>query len=412
MSESEGKQLHLGLEYSFVKNPKHLKKGIAAKFEVVSHRVSESINHDKLEDFHEFLRAYTDIFTKHIYATKDFTYKNLKNIIKDENVAILSGDKDSSIVIMQKDDYNHKLQQMIDEGIKNGIYTPTEDNTLNDLRKFQVFLRRNFKEKFARYEDMRPVSNQPGSIYAGAKTHKFNSSDEINIDNLKFRPIISEIGTYTYNAAKVIAEYLKPLCSNQYKISDTQEFASLIKDQPPLNDEEEYVSYAVDSLFTNIPVAETIEYIIHQIYTEKKIPPICSKLIFKRLLLKLTTECSFQFNHQLLKQVEGCTMGGPLSVTLAEIHMIRMENDVVIPLKPIFYKRFVDDIINLRKKNVRDELFFRLNNYHQSIKLTFEISPVKFLETQFVNLDGKIETKVSRKLNKLPVPWSSNIPKP
>ena len=61
------------------------------------------------------------------------------------------------------------------------------------------------------------------------------------------------------------------------------------------------VSYDIDSLFTNIPVAESIEYIIHQIYTEKKIPPICSKLIFKRLLLKLTTESSFQFNYQLLK---------------------------------------------------------------------------------------------------------------
>ena len=76
---------------------------------------------------------------------------------------------------MQKDDYNHKLQQMIDERIKNGIYTPTEDNTLNDLGMFQDFLRRNFKDKFARYEDMRPVSNQPGRIYATAKTRKFNS---------------------------------------------------------------------------------------------------------------------------------------------------------------------------------------------------------------------------------------------
>ena len=134
---------------------------------------------------------------------------------------------------------------MIDEGIKNGYYTPVEDNTLNNLRKFQDLLRRNFKYKFARYEDMGPVANQPGRIYATAKTHKFNSLDEINVDNLKFRPIISQIGTYTYNAAKVIAEYLKPLCSNQYKISDTQEFASLIKDQPPLNDDEEYVSYDV-----------------------------------------------------------------------------------------------------------------------------------------------------------------------
>ena len=106
-------------------------------------------------------------------------------------------------------------------------------------------------------------NNQPGRIYATAKTHEFNSLDDINVHNLKFRPIISQIGTCTCNATKVIAEYLKPLCSNQYKISDTQEFASLIKDQPPLNDDDEFVSYDVDSLFTNIPVAETIEYIIH-----------------------------------------------------------------------------------------------------------------------------------------------------
>ena len=308
---------------------------------------------------------------------------------------------------MQKDDYNQKLQQMIDEEIRNGIYTPAEDNTLYHLRKFQEFLRRNN----ARYEDMRPVSNQPGRIYATAKTRKFNSLDDLNVNNLKFRPIISQIGTYTYNTAKVIAEYLKPLCSNQYKISDTQEFASPIKDQPPLNDDEQYVSYDVDSLLTNIPVAETIKYIIHQIYTEKKIPPICSKLIFKRLLLKLTTECSFQFNHQLLKQVEGCTMGGPLSVAFTEIHMVRMENDIVIPLKPIFYRRFVDDIINRRKKNVPDELFSKLNNYHRNIKLTIEISPTKFFDTQLLNLNGKIETKVYRKPTKSPVPWSSNIPK-
>ena len=100
---------------------------------------------------------------------------------------------------------------MIDEGIKNDIYTPTEDHTLNYLRTFQDFLQRNFKDKFERYEDMRHVSNQLERIYTTAETHNFNSLDDMNVDNLKFRPIISQIGTSTYNSAKVIAEYLKPL---------------------------------------------------------------------------------------------------------------------------------------------------------------------------------------------------------
>ena len=91
--------------------------------------------------------------------------------------------------------------------------------------------------------------------------------------------------------------------------------------------------------------------------------------------------------------------------------MINMDNDVFIPQKPIFYRWFVDNIINRRKKNITDELFFKLNRYHQNIKLTTEISPTNFLDTQLVNLNGKIETKVYRKPNKLPVPLSPSIPK-
>ena len=105
-----------------------------------------------------------------------------------------------------------------------------------------------------------------------------------------------------------------------------------------LTDEyEEYVSCDVDSSFTNIPVQETIDYSIHEIYTEKKLPQICSKTIFSRLLLKVTTDCLSQLNQKLYKQTEGFSMGGPLSVTLADIHMIRTENDVVKPLKSLFY---------------------------------------------------------------------------
>ena len=185
----------------------------------------------------------------------------------------------------------------------------------------------------------------------------------------------------------------------------------MIKNQAPLSSDEKYVSYDVDSLFTNIPIEETIEYIIHQIYNEKKVPQICSKTIFRRLMYKLTTECAFQFNQNLFKQTEGCSMGGPLSVTLADIHMIRTEKDIVTPLKPVFYRRCVDEIYTRRKKGIQDKLYERLNNYHPNIKLTIEINPNKFLDTEIIENEGAIETRVYRKTTKLPVPWVSNIPK-
>ena len=61
---------------------------------------------------------------------------------------------------------------------------------------------------------MLPTSNQPGKLYGSAKTDKFNNTANITVDNIKFRPIIAQSGTYTYNAAQENANYLKPLCSN------------------------------------------------------------------------------------------------------------------------------------------------------------------------------------------------------
>ena len=104
LSVKERKQLEMGLEFSFVDKNKHLEKQLAANFKTLSHRASDCVHHQNLEDFHECLRAYTDIFTKNVYATNDFTYRNLKDIIKNHKLVVYSGHKDSSVVIMQQED--------------------------------------------------------------------------------------------------------------------------------------------------------------------------------------------------------------------------------------------------------------------------------------------------------------------
>ena len=49
-------------------------------------------------------------------------------------------------------------------------------------------------------------------------------------------------------------------------------------------------------------------------------------------------------------------MGGPVSVVFSDISMYKMKEDVVVPAKPIFYKRYVDDTYKRRKKKFNDEL--------------------------------------------------------
>ena len=61
--------------------------------------------------------------------------------------------------------------------------------------------------------------------------------------------------------------------------------------------------------------------------------PFCSKLIPKRLLLKLATEAIFTINNNFYKKTDGSTMGGKLSVRFSDTFMEKIENDIVIPAK-------------------------------------------------------------------------------
>ena len=121
---------------------------------------------------------------------------------------------------------------------------------------------------------MQPDSNQPARLYGTAKTHKFETVEDITLANMRFWPIIDQIGTFTYNAAKVISDYLRSLCKNEYSINDTQKFSSMLSLIPLLQNDEKDVSDDDESLFTNIPLEQTINYITEPIYVHKKLMPI------------------------------------------------------------------------------------------------------------------------------------------
>ena len=169
ISSQETQQLKLGLHYCFVDKNKDFQRFLAANIESLADSIKRNINHKNLEHFHEFLRGYTDIFTNNIYATKDYTYHNLRGMIQNKDIVVVKGDKDSSVVIMKKSDYVTKLDTMIDDGIIKGTYVETIDNMLKELSRFQDFLYRNF-HNYERYKDMKPDSNQPVRLYGTAKT--------------------------------------------------------------------------------------------------------------------------------------------------------------------------------------------------------------------------------------------------
>ena len=97
-------------------------------------------------------------------------------------------------------------------------------------------------------------------------------------------------------------------------------------------------------------------------------------------------------------------------MVFADIYTCKIEDDVVALIKPIFYKRYVDDTYIRRKKNTKDVLFEKLNTYHDNIKFTIEEKPTKFLDTEIGIHNSAIITKVHTRSKKFSVHWSSKNP--
>ena len=96
-----------------------------------------------------------------------------------------------------------KINRLINEGISKGVYVIEEnDNTLTQLKSFQNFIYRNFK-KHEKYKETRPTSSQPARLFATAKTHKFTDIKQININDLKLRPIVDQTGTHLYDCKRI-----------------------------------------------------------------------------------------------------------------------------------------------------------------------------------------------------------------
>ena len=96
-------------------------------------------------------------------------------------------------------------------------------------------------------------------------------------------------------------------------------------------------------------------------------------------------------------------MCGLIFIVFSDIYVCKMEEDIVIPANPIFYKRYIDETYERRKKHETDKLFIDLTWYHENIKLTLEINPNKFLDTEIIHTNQGIKTQVYKKAKQLPI---------
>ena len=88
-----------------------------------------------------------------------------------------------------------------------------------------------------------------------------------------------------------------------------------------------------------------------------------------------TVRESIFFSLSFTKQIDGCTVNTPLSITICNIYLSKLERDQVKPLKPKFYRRFLNNVRSRRLKNTHDLLFENLNNQDEKMTFTIETNP-------------------------------------
>ena len=149
-------------------------------------------------------------------------FKALRELKKDNNRLILTADKEVALVVMEKADYIKKAEDLLKEDTYKRI---PEDRTVKQKNKLINIL------KYIKTEGGLNEESYRRLYPTGAGSPKFYGLPKIHKPGIPLRPIISSIGTVTYNTAKELAKILKALVGlSKHHVHNTRDFVEQLKE--------------------------------------------------------------------------------------------------------------------------------------------------------------------------------------
>ena len=258
-----------------------------------------------------------------------------KQLKEDPRIIARRADKTSCFVILDRDEYNKKLNKILaDESKFKKI--PEDPTKKHKARVNRIIASANASIGGVHFQT---ISGEytPGYAYGTVKTHKPDNP---------LRPIISQVCTSTYRLAKRLNDLLKPYLPSKYSINSSDEFLDLLRIKKPQG---EVASIDVESLFTNVPVDATIQIILDEVYDKRSngVDKLAlSPEILKNLLIACTKDSPFRGpDGKLYTQKDGIAMGSPLGPLFANFYMAHVEEKTFgsPEITPTMYCRYVDD---------------------------------------------------------------------
>ena len=195
---------------------------------------------------------------------------------------------------------------------------------------------------------------------------------------------------------------LEPLTHNEFTVKD---FFSFAKEITKYDSSLFMASLDVESLFTNIPLKETINNCVNDLHNKTLYNGKLNKSNLFKLLETATSESSFIFDFLLYKQIDGVAMGSPLGPTLANAFLCHYEKEWLdncpSHFKPVVYRRYVNDTFALFSSKEHLQPFVDyMNKQHRCIKFTSETeqnNTFSFLHINITRQNNQLKTSVYRK---------------
>ena len=202
-------------------------------------------------------------------------------------------------------------------------------------------------------------------------------------------------GSAYYKVAKKVADWLAlvPQC----KINTSTENVSRQLNDISLSDDETMISFDVTSLYTNVPVKESIKVCADLLFDQFSFDSI-DKETFIVLAELACCNVIFSTHRGYVMQRDGLAMGSPPAPHLANGWLSTF--DSTIQGNSCLYERYMDDILCDVKKNEVEERLELINNLHPSLKFTYELESdgqIPFLDMLIYNINGKLSSMWYRK---------------
>ena len=247
------------------------------------------------------------------------------------------------------------------------------------------------------YEAIRPTSSQRPRMYTC-------SLPKIHKKDVPLRRILSMTGSAQHQLAKWLTSLLQTVLQNLSSncVSDSFTFVKEVRKFTFSFSSVFRCSFDISSLFTNVPLAKTIEICADALYNYDSMAPSFPRNIFVKLMQLATSSVEFSFNNIMHRQIDGVAIGSPLSPALANIFAGYQEAKLFnIAKRPLVYFRYVDDtFVVFNNEEECNTFFIQLNSLHPSLRFTYEKESnrsLPFLDVLVERHDSEFLTSVYRK---------------